>query len=162
LSGPLEPAETANRLMALDLPTIRGNHERQLLDFENAPGGATDQFAYENTTAAHRDWLRSLPASLDIDGVLACHGTPASDVVFFLEEVDASGIHLASRADIEARAAGVARSLIVCGHSHIPRAIGISGGRLVVNPGSVGLPAYTGEHPHGTPRRTAARTRATR
>ncbi|MDZ4355615.1 MAG: metallophosphoesterase family protein, partial [Variovorax sp.] len=31
LSGPLWPAETAERLMALDLPTIAGNHERQLL-----------------------------------------------------------------------------------------------------------------------------------
>ena len=28
LSGPLWPAETAERLMALNLPTIAGNHER--------------------------------------------------------------------------------------------------------------------------------------
>lgn len=31
LSGALHPAETADRLIALDLPTIKGNHERQLL-----------------------------------------------------------------------------------------------------------------------------------
>ena len=31
LSGPLWPRETADVLMALDWPTIAGNHERQLL-----------------------------------------------------------------------------------------------------------------------------------
>ena len=31
LSGPLQPAETADLLMAQDFPTIRGNHERQVL-----------------------------------------------------------------------------------------------------------------------------------
>ena len=32
LSGSLFPAETADLLMAMALPTIRGNHERQVLD----------------------------------------------------------------------------------------------------------------------------------
>ena len=31
LSGPLQPAETADLLMAQKFPTIKGNHERQLL-----------------------------------------------------------------------------------------------------------------------------------
>src|SRR4051794_36985237 len=31
LSGAVQPRETADRLMALGLPTVRGNHERQLL-----------------------------------------------------------------------------------------------------------------------------------
>lgn len=31
LSGALYPAQTADRLMPLGLPTIRGNHERQVL-----------------------------------------------------------------------------------------------------------------------------------
>ncbi|MBZ3683477.1 metallophosphoesterase family protein [Providencia rettgeri] len=31
LSGPLYPFETANLLMQLDYPTIKGNHERQIL-----------------------------------------------------------------------------------------------------------------------------------
>lgn len=28
LSGAFQPAETADRLLELDLPTVRGNHER--------------------------------------------------------------------------------------------------------------------------------------
>jgi hypothetical protein len=32
--------------------------------------------------------------------------------------------------------------LVVCGHSHLPRVMQVSSDCLVVNPGSVGLPAY--------------------
>jgi len=31
LSGGVQPRETADRLMELDLPTVSGNHERQVL-----------------------------------------------------------------------------------------------------------------------------------
>jgi hypothetical protein len=35
----------------------------------------------------------------------------------------------------------------LCGHSHLPRVQAISRGRLVVNPGSVGLQAYETDYP---------------
>ena len=44
VSGHLQPRATAQRLMALDLPTIRGNHERQVLG-DPARMGASDAFA---------------------------------------------------------------------------------------------------------------------
>ena len=37
--------------------------------------------------------------------------------------------------------------LLLCGHSHLPRMHSLSGGRLIVNPGSVGLQAYDDDHP---------------
>lgn len=37
LSGPLQPAETADLLMAKDFVTIKGNHERQLLEVLKRP-----------------------------------------------------------------------------------------------------------------------------
>ena len=42
---------------------------------------------------------------------------------------------------------GLSAALILCGHTHMPRAMAVAGGPLVVNPGSVGLPAYDDEHP---------------
>ena len=42
---------------------------------------------------------------------------------------------------------GLTASLILCGHTHVPRAMAIAGGPLVVNPGSVGLQAYEDDHP---------------
>lgn len=149
LSGPLEPVATADLLMSLGLPTIRGNHERQLLACEHQAGGASDQFAFEHTAAQHHDWLHGLPASLEVTSdVFMCHGTPASDLVYFLEEVDERGARLARSAVVEKHAEGIAHSLIICGHSHKPRTYGISGNRVVVNPGSVGLQAYDDDHPY--------------
>ena len=37
---------------------------------------------------------------------------------------------------------------LVAGWTHVPRLVALPGGRLVVNPGSVGLPAYTDDRPH--------------
>ena len=148
LSGPLEPAATADRLMELGLPTIAGNHERQLLACRERPGGLSDQYAFEHTTERHRAWLEALPKTLVLfDEVFLCHGTPTSDLTYLLEEVDRGGSKLAQQAAIESHAAGIEHSLILCGHSHVPRVLAISGGRLIVNPGSVGLQAYDDDQP---------------
>jgi putative phosphoesterase len=149
LSGPLEPAATADLLMSLQLPTLAGNHERQLLACEGGNGGVSDRYAFEHTTERHRAWLAGLPPVIELsEEIFACHGTPASDLVYFLEEVDPGGARAAAPAAVETHARGVDRRLILCGHSHLPRARSISGGRLVVNPGSVGLQAYDADLPH--------------
>lgn len=148
VSGPLFPAETADRLMPLDLPTIRGNHERQVLTHGPDRIGQSDRFAAAALTPAHKAWLASLPETLRIEGdILMVHGTPASDLEYFLETVDADGIRPATPAEIEARAAGTPARLILCGHTHTQRAVRTADGRLIVNPGSVGLQAYRDEEP---------------
>jgi hypothetical protein len=38
-------------------------------------------------------------------------------------------------------------AVILCGHTHTPRTLWIDG-TLLLNPGSLGLPAYDDEHPH--------------
>src|SRR5215510_3046502 len=63
LSGPLEPAATAEMLMPLALPTISGNCERQLLACADEPGGPSDQAAFERTDRRHHAWLRGLPST---------------------------------------------------------------------------------------------------
>jgi predicted phosphodiesterase len=51
-------------------------------------------------------------------------------------------VHMTPIEDVEAEAAGLAASLILCGHTHIPRVVRLRDGRIVVNPGSVGCPGY--------------------
>ncbi len=41
----------------------------------------------------------------------------------------------------------IVQPVILCGHSHVPRTVALPHGKLIVNPGSVGLPAYTMETP---------------
>jgi len=160
LSGPLWIADTADRLMALKLPTIAGNHERQVLDTPPERMGASDAHAAARLTDVHRAWLRGLPKTLQLtDEVFCCHGTPDKDLVYFLETVtpgfDGSASPGVRRATVEEAAAragdamkGVAHGVILCGHTHVPRVMQLSDGRLVVNPGSVGLQAYDDDHPH--------------
>src|SRR5690606_23883100 len=45
---------------------------------------------------------------------------------------------------IEREPQGVDYPLLLCGHSHIPRALRLAAGRLVGNPGSGGLPPSLG------------------
>ncbi|HUS06206.1 MAG TPA: metallophosphoesterase family protein, partial [Bryobacteraceae bacterium] len=43
--------------------------------------------------------------------------------------------------------AGVQQRVVLCGHSHIPRFVELADGQTIVNPGSVGLPAYADSQP---------------
>lgn len=148
VSGSLQPRETADRLMALDLPTVRGNHERQVLASELADMRESDRFARAALRADQLDWIARLPATLRIaDDVLMVHGTPASDLDYFLETVTEAGCRAATQAEVERRAGSGPERLILCGHTHVPRSATLGDGRLVVNPGSVGLQAYEDSHP---------------
>lgn len=157
VSGHLQPRETAARLMALALPTIRGNHERQLLA-DPARMGVSDAYARAQLLPAQLAWIEALPATLRLrHDVLLVHGTPASDLVYFLDTVTPQCSRAATMAEVAQRAGDAAAALILCGHTHMPRSITLPDGRLIVNPGSVGLQAYDDDHlyPHvmenGTP-----------
>ncbi|MBB3262323.1 putative phosphoesterase [Paraburkholderia bannensis] len=148
LSGALYPSQTADRLMALRLPTIKGNHERQLLAGEPSRMGPSDRFAHHALREDQRAWLRELPATLrPADDVLLVHGTPSSDLDYFLETVTPGGCRVATRAEVASRAGDAQAALILCGHTHLQRSMRLDDGRLIVNPGSVGLPAYEDDHP---------------
>jgi putative phosphoesterase len=148
LSGPLFPVETAERLMALNLPTIRGNHERQLLTIKHDEMGLSDYYAASCLQPQHLAWIESLPETLWLnDDILLVHGSPDNDITYFLETVDETGARPASLGEIEQRAGAIAAKLILCGHTHMPRIVHRSNGTMIVNPGSVGLQAYAEAHP---------------
>ena len=147
VSGPLWPRETAALLMALDWPTIAGNHERQLLTFERARMGASDAYAADAITPGQRRWLAALPATMAPAGGLLCvHGAPGDDLQYLLETVTPQGARAATPAEVAQRLAGVAAPLLLCGHTHVPRDLAV-GSTRIANPGSVGLQAYDDDHP---------------
>lgn len=147
-SGPLFPAETAARLIPMALPTVRGNHERQVLTLPPDRMGPSDRYAAERLTADQRAWLAALPETLWLtDEVLLVHGTPGSDLLYFLETLTPDGVRPATMDEAVERAGSTGAHLILCGHTHTPRAMRLPDGCLVVNPGSVGLPAYGDDEP---------------
>jgi predicted phosphodiesterase len=148
VSGPLQAAATADALMAESYVSIRGNHDRELVERPADHMTASDRAADSQLESRHRAWLRSLPALCEPEpGILLCHGSPEDDLDCLLEDIREDGVHLASAAAIGDKLNGIASTLVLCAHSHVPRAIAIRGGPQIVNPGSIGLPAYDGIHP---------------
>ncbi|MCR9071428.1 MAG: metallophosphatase family protein [Alphaproteobacteria bacterium] len=149
LSSPLEAARTADLLLASQMVSIRGNHDRWILEKTPEQMGASDRWAHDQLTDAHKEWLGTLPATRWIDDrIFLCHGTPGSDTTYWLEKVRPYGvITMSPIEEIEAAAEGIDCPLILCAHTHIPRAVRLRDGRLVVNPGSVGCPGYDDDSP---------------
>ncbi|WP_257165773.1 metallophosphoesterase [Bradyrhizobium sp. SRS-191] len=148
LSGPLEPVRTAEMLMARGFPSVRGDQDRHIVDL--ARSGSSSRRDVSALSQAHVGWLAAQPPTLTYrDDVFLCHAAPDDDAAFWLEEMmDDGTLRPNSLAHITARASGIDASLILCGHSHIPRVVRLRDGRLIVNPGSVGLPGYRGRPPN--------------
>jgi putative phosphoesterase len=142
-SGPLAAAETAELLGELDLPTVRGNHDRLLFDRPRAEMGNWETWVIDDLSNETLDWCRSLPLTREVGGVLLCHGTPDADDENWLDH-RGPGSRLIARdlTEVEDRARGAPHALTLCGHTHCPRSVQLRDGRRIVNPGSVGCPAY--------------------
>lgn len=164
LGGPLESARTADLLMARGIPMIAGNHERQLLTLPRDKLNRSDACTASEISGAHRSWLASAPPTVWLaNDVFVCHGTPHSDLRYWLETVTedfgqhgSPGVRAATQAEVlERMGTGLhadKASLICCGHTHVVRlvyAVSLTGKQpiTIVNPGSVGLPAFDDVHP---------------
>ena len=143
LDGPLDPAGTADRLMALGALTVRGNHDRWMVERR------------EDTEVAalrpeHREWLATFPRGRRARG----HRHVPRDARATTSRCcsrtrDPDGTHPRAVEEVAAALDGVDAPLILCGHTHVPRLIELPGGRRVVNPGSVGWQANRDPDPEG-------------
>jgi hypothetical protein len=100
-------------------------------------------WTYPELSPAQLDWVRALPPLLERDGILLCHATPAADDCNWLHVRGTDGwMRRADAAHVSAQAERRREGLMLCGHTHWPDMVQLPGGRLVVNPGAVGCPAY--------------------
>jgi predicted phosphodiesterase len=151
VSGPLWPRETMDRLETLRLPTVRGNHDRALGTVSPEAMGPSDRFAHDNLTQGQCKTLGALPVRLDLDnGVVCFHAGPDSDLAYTTDEIAGGRLVRAARETASERFRNVTARIILVGHSHRADMIQLANGALLINPGSVGLPAYDddGVAPH--------------
>ncbi|MES5098854.1 metallophosphoesterase family protein [Agrobacterium sp. BA1120] len=148
-SGPLEAGRTADALVGRNIPTVRGNHDRALIDRPFEIMGDWEKPAHIQLSSEHFDWLQALPFDLVFkDVAYCCHGSPKDDLEYWLEKLSSEGVlHQRPLAEIEALADGIQQPLMLCGHTHIARTVQLSDGRLIVNPGSVGCPGWKDDEP---------------
>jgi len=146
VSGPIDPAGAADRLMALGAVSIRGNHDRWTVDLSLPGAGAIDRFARSRLSQSHVDWLAALPATATVgDDIFLCHGTPNADEAPWLDNFyDSRTTTLPSESEVAREAEGIASAVILCGHTHVARTLRLGDGRLIANPGSVGMQLVRG------------------
>ena len=136
-AGPM-PVPTLERLLALGdrAVWVRGNGDRYLVEPPQTPPDPVVPWAAAQLPPELRAHLAGLPltVTLDVDGlgpVLFCHATPRDD-----EEVALVDSRLDRWAEV---LAGRREQVVVLGHTHMPF-VRLAHRRLVVNPGSVGMP----------------------
>ena len=128
----MDPGGAIALVMEAGVESIAGNYET------HRPGQLTaDQIA----------WLEGLPKGLDLGDVYCCHGTPASDTEALIEDISPGRVEIAPPEVILSRLGGLTHPLVLCAHKHVPRAVWLPTGQLVVNPGSVGWQAYWNDDP---------------
>ncbi|MAC47477.1 MAG: metallophosphatase family protein [Oceanospirillum sp.] len=150
LYGPIAPRATYDLLQKHNFVTISGNQDRQIwqADKQAIDSNPTMQFILQDLGPEPLDWMRQLPFDYQLnEDVYLCHGTPANDLIYLLEQVESGRPVLRDDAAIIELLAGQTAPVILCGHTHIPRSVRLSTGQVIVNPGSVGLPAYTDDEP---------------
>lgn len=144
-SGPLWPAETVGLIRSRGIPTLRGNHDRWVAE---GGEGQSDAFARDRLAAGDVAWLGGLPPALaPAPGVLAFHARPQDDNAYLLEEVAAGRLVPSAATEVAARLGPTEATLLLCAHSHLVGMLLLEDGRMVLNPGSVGCPAYADSAP---------------
>jgi predicted phosphodiesterase len=153
-----DPNQVIDRVQALKpYAIVRGNHDKVALGLDQADGfnaaaRAAALWTIDALTPGHRAWLTALPMGPQVvDDVLEiCHGAPFDEDCYIFDELDAM------------RAiASASRALCLYGHTHQAIAFELadgqfrvvgpsggsetevklkSGGKYLVNPGSVGQP----------------------
>lgn len=150
LYGPIAPKATYEVLIQHDFITISGNQDRQIVEAtpDELTSNPTLQFIVNDLGNEPIAWMKSLAFDHQLsDDIYLCHGTPQSDLIYLLEDVSSGTPQLREDKSITELLAGQSSSLICCGHTHIPRTVTLTNGQTIVNPGSVGLQAYTDEQP---------------
>ena len=150
LYGPLAPLETAELLLRVDWPTVRGNEDRLIVAASCASADSpTLQYVRDSLRQEHLDWLAGLELTTVVhEHLRLCHASPTRDDEYLLWEVTQQGIRRKGSDEIMSQLADVEEPVVLCGHDHSARTVRLPNGKLIVNPGSVGLPAYCDEVPH--------------
>ena len=146
LYGPLDPAGTFRLLQKEQIQSIKGNQDRFILE-NKIPSPTFDYVVKSLQGTGAIQWLQTLPFSRTIEGrILLCHGTPENDSEYLLENVKSGYFTYEKSAVLEAKLDAHPQDIICCGHSHVPGVVR-AGRKTLINPGSIGLPAFDDESP---------------
>jgi len=146
-NGPINPQGVAQLLKKMDAVHVRGNGERMVLGVGPEPASRSALFARAQLSPEDLAFVETWPEVIRDETFLACHGSPRSDIEYLLEKVTPAAVTLRRPEEVADILGQDSASLVLCGHTHIPRIMSLPNGSVVVNAGSVGLPAYSDDLP---------------
>jgi putative phosphoesterase len=148
LYGPLDPLGTFRLLSGQTIVSIAGNEDRLIFEsYGSKTAHATLAFVCSQINKNIVQWLQSLEKTKVTEGCFLCHGTPQKDDLYLFERVTSQGVRMKDQEELQEDIKGIQQSIICCGHSHVSRSITLNSGTLIVNPGSVGCPAFADDVP---------------
>ena len=142
-NGPIDPPGVVKLLHSTKMIHIRGNGERMILSDDPSVCTGSALLAREYLNAEDLNWIASWPETFQHSEFFACHGTPQSDIDYLVEVALTQGTRLKTNEEIQAHMDRSNQKLILCAHSHVPRWVRVTNHQWILNPGSVGLPAYS-------------------
>jgi predicted phosphodiesterase len=146
-NGPVDPAAVAMLLRSWPMVHVRGNGERMVLSDDPQEQARSALYARERLSSDDLAWIRGWPLVVSEPAFIACHASPTSDTDYLLEELVIGGVRLRKREDILLQLGSIQAPIVLCAHTHVPRFVRVRDGLGVLNPGSVGLPAYAHQLP---------------
>ncbi len=147
LYGPLDPKGTYDLLIDNNIESISGNQDRIIIEnLQTNTSIPTLEFVKKSINDDVINWLKRLPFDLIYNGIYCCHGIPTNDTIALLEKINIDYVDVQTNEEINGTLSKIKESIVVCGHSHFPRMVQTKN-KIIINPGSVGLPAYEDELP---------------
>jgi predicted phosphodiesterase len=142
--GPLWPNETADYLRKSDIKSIIGNGDFDILNNRNT--NVTMKNNFRELSDLNKSWIQKLPSLLIEDPLTIFHGTADSMYEYFFEYIQDGIVKTYEMEELLKKTSKIQTKYIGCGHSHIERIMTIHN-QILLNPGSVGLPAYSDDKP---------------
>lgn len=150
LHGPLDPEGTFQLLSEENFITISGNQDRIILENWDKKNdtNTTLRFVLDSLPDSAFDWLKKLKAYKAWKNVFMCHGNLERDDAPLIETFRNGKVLQKSAADLENDVQAIEEKILLCGHTHVPKIVELpDSGKFILNPGSVGLPAYDDDRP---------------
>lgn len=148
--GPIAPRATFDLLQKNNFISVCGDEDRKLLEASSLQleNDSLLKFIYEDIKEEVLYYIQNLPFEKFLnDDIYFTHGTQHDDSKYLLEDVSSGLAILRSEKEIIKLLDDVESKFVFCGHSHKARCINLSNKQVIINPGSVGLQAFTSTTP---------------
>ncbi len=129
------PREVIKRFRELRIQSIRGNHDRAIVDSDYSNFNEIAYYALkwteENLTIDDINYLKSLKKSISFEfkgkKIIMFHGSPWNEDLYLYPE------------DVDEKIIPEGFQVLILGHTHVPFVKNF-GEKIIINPGSVGQP----------------------